>query len=139
MDSGDTPAVATIDCSNPPAPAIVSRSISAHAAMPSMRSIAACRAARPPARLGAMNPATPRSSAAIGHRVIAPTMTAAPIASATRSVKCSTLVAIGSAGALLARRGYRIRLGTSQGDEEQHQSRGEQRAEQAGDQAHDGR
>ncbi len=87
---GATPAVATIDCSRPPEPAIVSRNISAQLAMASTRSSCAWRRASPPSRLGLTNAAMPTSSAAIGQRVNRPMTTAANTPSARRSVRFST-------------------------------------------------
>ena len=91
IGSGARGAVATMACSRPAEPAMVSRSISAHPATASMRPTATlCRLA-PPNRPGAPQPARPASTAPTGQPVAAPTTTAAPTARPRRRLARSTL------------------------------------------------
>ena len=91
IGNGATVAVATMACSRPAAPAMVSRSISDHPATASIRPTASPRPFAPVSSPGAPHPARPAHRAPTGQRVAAPTTTAAPTASPSRSVARSAL------------------------------------------------
>ncbi|MBW3615706.1 MAG: hypothetical protein KY439_10425, partial [Actinobacteria bacterium] len=89
MAGGATAALATIDCSSPPAAAIVSRNISAQAAIASSRAMSAPRRAPEPTRSGARKAATATSRAPTGHPVRAAITAPPATASATRNASRS--------------------------------------------------
>ena len=127
---GATGALAMIDCSRPPAAAIVSRSISAHEATPSITDICRSSSARPPTMLGSMNPPAATRSAATGHWVSPPITAPATTARAMRRGSRSTSRFGASRRTSLRRGRSSDRSWPSEGDEQEEAAEAGQRAEE---------